>query len=42
MLTDTLQDIDEVVVRIDFVQSAGYEEALHNADLFGAKLGPGK
>lgn len=42
MLTDTLQDIDEVVVRIAIVQAASHEQALHDADLSGAKLGPGK
>ena len=40
MLADTLQDVDEVVLRIDIVQPAGRQQALHNADMFGAQLSP--
>jgi len=40
MLTDTLQDVDEIVVRIDLVQATSHNEALHDADMFGAQLGP--
>ena len=42
MLADALQDVDEVGVRIDVVKSAGGDQALHDADLFGAKFGPAK
>ena len=37
MLTNTLQYIDEIIVRIDVVQPAGHEQALHNANVFGAE-----
>ena len=40
MLTDALQDIDEVVVRIDLVQPAGHDQALHDPDVFGPEFGP--
>jgi len=42
MLTDTLQDIDEIVVRVDVVQAAGHQQTLDDPDLFGAELGPRK
>ena len=40
MLADTLQHVDEVVVRVDVVQPAGCQQALHNAAMFGAQLSP--
>ncbi len=40
MLADSLQHIYEVVVRVDVVQPAGCQQTLHNADMFGAQLGP--
>jgi len=40
MLADSLQDIDQVGVWIDGVQPAGDDQALDDADLFGAELGP--
>jgi hypothetical protein len=40
MLTDTLQNVHEVVVWIDVVQPACRQQALHNADMLGAQLGP--
>ena len=40
MLPDALQDIDEVVVRVDPVQSAGDDQTLQDADVFGPDLGP--
>lgn len=40
MLADTLQDIDEISVRIDAVQSAGDDQTLRDADLLGAEFGP--
>ena len=40
MLADTLQYVDEVVVRIDVVEPTGRQQALHNADMLGAQLGP--
>jgi hypothetical protein len=40
MLADSLQDVDQVGVRIDFMQSAGDDQALDDADLFGAEFGP--
>jgi len=39
MVGNALQDVDEVVVRIDALQAAGDAEALHDADVFGAHLG---
>lgn len=40
MLADTLQHVHKIVVRIDVVQPAGCQQALHNADMLGAKFGP--
>jgi len=40
MLTDALQDIDQVVVGIDLVQPAGHDQALHDPDVFGPEFGP--
>src|ERR1035437_9686557 len=40
MLSNSLQHIDEIVIRIDVVQPAGDEQALYDADVFGTKLGP--
>jgi len=40
MQADTLQNIDEVIVRVDVVQAARDEQALHDPDVLGAKLGP--
>jgi hypothetical protein len=40
VLADALQDIDEVVVGIDVMQSAGDDQALQDADLPGAEFGP--
>ena len=37
MHTDALQDIDELVVWIDVMQSASHEQALHD-DVFGTPL----
>jgi hypothetical protein len=40
MLADALQDVDQVGVGIDAVEPAGDDQALDDADLFGAQLGP--
>lgn len=40
MLADALQDVDEVVVGVDLVQSTGHDQALHDADVFGPEFGP--
>ena len=40
VLPDPLQHIDEVGVDVDLVQATGGDQALHNADLLGAELGP--
>ena len=40
MLADPLQDIDQVGVGVDAMQSTGDDQALHDADVFGAELGP--
>ena len=40
MLPDALQDIDEIVVRIDSMQSARHNQTLHDADVFGTEFGP--
>ena len=37
---DPLQHIDEVSVGIDAMQPAGDDQALHDADMFGAEFGP--
>lgn len=38
--SDALQDIDEVRIGIDCVQSTSDDQALHDPDGFGAQLGP--
>jgi hypothetical protein len=40
MLADTLEHVDEIVVRIDLVQPTGRNQALDDADVLGAELGP--
>ena len=40
MLADALQDVDQVGVGIDAVEPAGDDQALDDADVFGAQLGP--
>ena len=40
MLANSLQDIDQVVIRIDFVQSASGQRALHDADVLGTQFRP--
>jgi hypothetical protein len=40
MLSDALEDVDEVVVGVDVVQPAGDDQALDDADVFGPELGP--
>jgi hypothetical protein len=42
VLSDALQHIDQIVVGIKGVQPAGNDQALHDADVLGAKLGPAK
>jgi hypothetical protein len=40
MLSDALEDVDEVVIGVDLVQPAGDDQALDDADVFGPELGP--
>lgn len=40
MPTDPLQHIDQIVVGIDLVESAGDDQALHDPDLPGTEFGP--
>lgn len=42
MSIDALQNIDEIIVRANFVQAAGGQQALDDGDVFGTELGPGK
>ena len=42
ILADALQNIDEVGVRIDAVQTAGDDQTLHDADLLSAQFSPGE
>ena len=39
-LADALEDVDEVIVRIDFVQPTGRNQTLDDADVLGTELGP--
>ena len=39
---DALEHINEIGVRIDAVQAAGDDQALDDADVPGAELGPAK
>ena len=39
MLADALQDVDQVGVGIDAVEPAGDDQALDDADVFGAQRG---
>ena len=40
MLSDALENVDEVVVGVDVVQPAGDDQALDDADVFGREFGP--
>ena len=40
MRIDALQDIDQIVEGMDPVQAAGRDQALQDADVMGADLGP--
>jgi hypothetical protein len=40
VLANTLEDVDEIVVRIDLVQPRGRDQALDDANMLGAQLGP--
>lgn len=40
LIGDALQNVDEIAIGIDAVQAAGDDQALDDADVFGAKLGP--
>ena len=40
MLADPLQHVDEVRVRVDALQAASCDQALHDARVFGANFGP--
>jgi len=40
VLSTAPQHVHEVVVRIDVVQPAGGQQALHNADVLGSQLSP--
>lgn len=40
VLADTLENVDQIVVRVDVVQPTGCDQALDDADVLGAQLGP--
>ena len=40
MLADALQYVDKIVVRIELMQPTGRNQALDDADMLGAELGP--
>jgi hypothetical protein len=40
MLTNSLQNVDEIGVDVDTMEPAGHNEALDDTNLFGAKFGP--
>ena len=40
MRGDALQDVDEIVVRVDLVQAAGDDEALQDTDVLSAEFCP--
>ena len=40
MLADALQDIDQIGVGVDTLQLARHQQALDDADLFGAQFTP--
>ena len=40
MLPDALEDIDQIVVWVDAMEAAGHDQALYDAHLLGAELGP--
>ena len=42
VFTDALQDVDQVGVGIYALEPAGDQQALGDADAFGADLGPGE
>jgi hypothetical protein len=42
MLADALEDVDQVRVDVNAVEPTSHNQALHDADLFGAQLGPTK
>jgi len=42
MLADALENVDQVGVDVNTVEPTCHDEALHDADVFGAELGPTK
>ena len=40
MSVDALQHVDEIVIEVDLVQSAGLQQALDDANISGPYLGP--
>jgi len=42
MRIDALQHIDEIIERIDLVESTGHQQALQDAELLGAEFGSAK
>jgi len=40
MLSNALENVDEVVVGVDVVQPTGDDQALDEADVFGPEFGP--
>ena len=40
MLAYTLQDVDQVGIEVNVMQSTGYDEALRDADVFCTEFGP--
>lgn len=42
MTVDTLQDADEIVVRVDALQAAGHAQTWDGSNMLGLDLGPAK
>jgi hypothetical protein len=40
MLTDALEDIDQVCIRVNTMEAAGHDEALHDANVLRAQFSP--
>jgi hypothetical protein len=40
MLTNSLQNVDEIGVDVDTMEPTGHNEALDDTNLFGAQFGP--
>jgi hypothetical protein len=40
MLTHALEDVDQIRIRVDVVQSAGHDQTLSDSDVLGTELCP--